>query len=182
MQTRRVVALALLTQGLLIATAWFLARTLHIPPRWGHPMRDVGIGLAGAIVLAAANYALLTRARGNWLVDGVRAVYHELLVPLFSRFGPLSAITVGSVAGIGEEWLFRGVLQPLIGWIAASVLFGFAHVGGRGMLAFGAWACAMGLVLGGLALVTGGLTAPIVAHGVYDVLALTYLRGGAQRA
>jgi hypothetical protein len=33
--------------------------------------------------------------------------------------------------------------------------------------------------MGGLALLTGGLTAPMVAHGVYDMLALEYIRRGA---
>jgi membrane protease YdiL (CAAX protease family) len=50
------------------------------------------------------------------------------------------------------------------------------------MVPFGVWASAMGLALGGLAHVTGGLTAPIVAHGVYDILALAYIRRGAQHA
>ena len=46
------------------------------------------------------------------------------------------------------------------------------------MLPFGVWAIGMGVVMGGLALVTGGLTAPMVAHGVYDMLALDYIRRG----
>src|SRR5687767_6061953 len=104
MTSRRVLALALLTQTLLIVTAWTCSRLLHIPPQWGNPLRDVFIGLAGAVVLACCNYALLVRAPANWLVDGVRAVYHDVLVPLFSRFDVLSAITVGVAAGIGEEW------------------------------------------------------------------------------
>jgi membrane protease YdiL (CAAX protease family) len=33
--------------------------------------------------------------------------------------------------------------------------------------------------MGGLAIATGGLIAPIVAHGVYDMLALAYIRRGA---
>jgi membrane protease YdiL (CAAX protease family) len=33
-------------------------------------------------------------------------------------------------------------------------------------------------VMGGLAIATGGLIAPIVAHGVYDMLALEYIRRG----
>jgi membrane protease YdiL (CAAX protease family) len=48
------------------------------------------------------------------------------------------------------------------------------------MLPFGVWATAMGMVMGTLAIVTGGLIAPIVAHGVYDMLALEYIRRGAQ--
>jgi len=178
MSPRRVLVLALATQAVLIAAAWGLSRLLQLPPHWGQLPRDAAIGVAGALALAGVNYLMLTRAPSNWLVDGVRAVYHELLVPLFSRMGPLSIIAVGAAAGVGEEWLFRGVVQPLVGLVAASVLFGLAHVGGRPMAAFGVWASAMGLILGTLATLTGGLTAPIVAHGVYDILALQFLRRG----
>jgi membrane protease YdiL (CAAX protease family) len=180
--SRRVLVLALLTQGALILAAYGLSRLTNVSPVWGDPPRDMAVGLGGALVLAAANYVLLTRAPSNWLVDGVRAVYHEVLVPLFSRFSTPSIVLVGMVAGIGEEWLFRGVLQPIVGWVVASVAFGLAHVGARHMLPFGVWASGMGFLLGGLAVVTGGLTAPMVAHGVYDMLALAYLRRGAQNA
>lgn len=182
MSSRRVLAVALLTQGTLIVVAYGLSRLLDIAPAWGHPPRDIAAGLAGALLLALANYVLLTRAPSNWLVDGVREVYHEVLVPLFSRFNTPSIVVVGVVAGIGEEWLFRGVLQPIVGWIVASVAFGLAHVGARTMLPFGVWASGMGFLLGGLAVLTGGLTAPMVAHGVYDMLALAYLRRGAHKA
>jgi membrane protease YdiL (CAAX protease family) len=182
MATRRVFLLALLTQGVLIITAWALSHLLNIPPQWGEVPRDVLLGIAGALGLAVANYLLLLYAPPFWLVRGVRAVYHEVLVPLFSRLGATSIIVLGAVAGIGEEWLFRGVLQPLTGLLLASIVFGLAHVGTRSMLAFGLWASAMGLLLGVLAQATGGLMAPMVAHGVYDILALAYLRRGALNA
>jgi uncharacterized protein len=145
-------------------------------------VRDSLLGIGGAAVMAGANYLLLVRAPSNWMVDGIRAVYDEVLVPLFARLGPASIIAVGAAAGIGEEWLFRGVLQPLIGLLPASLAFGLAHVGGSRMLPFGLWAAAMGLFLGSLAVLTGGLIAPIVAHGVYDMLALDYIRRGAHTA
>ena len=63
-----------------------------------------------------------------------------------------------------------------VGLVVASIVFGFAHVGNRSMIAFGVWATGMGLLLGGVALTTGGLIAPMVAHGVYDILALEYIR------
>jgi CAAX protease family protein len=179
MAARRVFLLALLTQTVLILTASVVARIMSLPLHWGQPSRDIGIGLVGAAVLALANYMLLVHGPANWVVGGVRAVYHQVLVPLFSRFDTLSIVVVGALAGIGEEWLFRGIFQPLFGWVPASLLFGFAHVGGRNMLPFGVWASGMGLVLGGLAYATGGLTAPIVAHAVYDMLALAYIRRGA---
>jgi membrane protease YdiL (CAAX protease family) len=49
------------------------------------------------------------------------------------------------------------------------------------MVAFGVWAAVMGLALGGLALASGGLLAPAVAHGMYDALALEYIRRRALR-
>jgi membrane protease YdiL (CAAX protease family) len=176
MPSRRVFVLAVLTQSVLVVTAFTLSQLLQLPPRWGEPRRDIIVGIVGALVLATANYTLLVHAPANWLVSGVRAVYHEVLVPLFARFGPISIVILGALAGIGEEWLFRGVLQPLVGLVVASAAFGLAHVGARSMLPFGVWASAMGFVLGGLATITGGLTAPMVAHGVYDMLALAYLR------
>lgn len=180
MSPGRILVVALLTQGALVLLAWWCARLLDLPPQWGQPLRDSLIGIAAALALALGNYLLLTRAPANWIVNGVRAAYRETIVPLFGGLNPLGAILIGAAAGLGEEWLFRGILQPLTGLAASSVLFGAAHVGGRRMLPFGVWATAMGVVMGGLALATGGLIAPIVAHGLYDILALEYIRRGAQ--
>ena len=179
MSSRRILVIALVTQSGLIVLSWGLARVLDLPPHWGDPFRDTLIGLGVAAALAAVNYMLLTRSPSNWIADGVRAVYRETIVPLFSRLGPAGAILIGAAAGVGEEWLFRGVLQPLFGLTIASVIFGLAHVGGVRMLPFGVWATGMGFVMGSLAILTGGLIAPMVAHGVYDMLALEYIRRGA---
>jgi len=87
-------------------------------------------------------------------------------------------------AGIGEEIVFRGYA---LAWVAAlasslepgaavsliaavlgsSVMFGLAHAyqGPSGMLRTGT----VGLVLGGLAVATGGLLAPMIVHTVMDV-------------
>lgn len=180
MTAQRIFVVALLTQGALVALAWWGARALDMPPQWGEPVRDGAIGLGAAVALALANYLLLTRAPSNWVVDGVRHAYRETIVPLFGGLHPLGAVVIGAAAGLGEEWLFRGILQPLTGLAVSSMLFGAAHVGGRRMLPFGVWATGMGLIMGGLAMATGGLIAPIVAHAVYDMLALAYIRRGAQ--
>lgn len=182
MGRRRLLMLALGTQCALVLVAWVGSRVLAVPPQWGRPLRDTIVGLFAAGALAAVNYFVLLRAPSGWIVDGVRAVYDEVLVPVFAKLGPASIVVVGAAAGIGEEWLFRGVLQPVIGMPAAAAAFGLLHIGGRHMLAFGVWAAWMGLALGSLALATGGLIAPIVAHGVYDMLALEYIRRGARAA
>jgi membrane protease YdiL (CAAX protease family) len=176
MDPRRVLALALGSQALLVALALAGERVLGIRASWGNASRDVPLGLAAAAGLAAANYALLRLGGSGWLSDGVRRVYREVLVPLFGRLETPAIVLIAIAAGLGEEWFFRGVIQPWLGWIGGSLVFGAAHVGGRRMLAFGVWASVMGLALGGLAILTGGLLAPAIAHGVYDALALEYIR------
>ncbi|MGQ0735687.1 MAG: lysostaphin resistance A-like protein [Acidobacteriota bacterium] len=172
----RLVIVALGTESALMVMAWAGGRLLGVPPEWGEPLRDGAIGLCAAGVLALLNYGLLVLAPAGWLVNDVRAVYADVLVPLFGRLNVSSVILIGAVAGVGEEWLFRGLLQPVVGIVAASAIFGIVHVGGRGMWAFGVWAALMGGALGGLMMATGGLAAPVVAHGVYDILALLYIR------
>ena len=172
----RIVAVALVSQGVMGVVAVAVARLFGLSFAWGSPARDVAIGLAGAAGVAAANYALLGRRQVAGPLQPVRDVVDEILMPLFSRLRGWQMVVIAACAGVGEELLFRGVLQPLVGLVAASLLFGMAHIGGRTMLAFGAWASALGLLMGTLAIATGGLTAPMVAHGVYDFLALAYLR------
>ncbi len=41
--------------------------------------------------------------------------------------GPLGALTIGLSAGIGEELLFRGALQPRFGLLLATLLFTVGH-------------------------------------------------------
>ena len=182
MEGRRIVWLALLSQGALAASAAGAAWLLDLDLAWGAPFRDSVIGLGGAAILGGANHALLRWAPSTWVVKGVRAVYHEVLVPLFGTLSTAAIIVIGIAAGVGEEWLFRGVLQSTVGLLPASLAFGAAHVGSRAMLPFGVWAAVMGLALGSLAMVTGGLLAPMVAHAVYDILALLYVRRDATGA
>jgi membrane protease YdiL (CAAX protease family) len=60
------------------------------------------------------------------------------------------------------------------------VVFGVVHIGGRGFIGYGVWAACIGALFGWLMVETGGLLAPIVAHAVYDALALAYVRYGPQ--
>ena len=171
----RLVIITLGTQAALAGLAALGFWAFDVPIAWGRP-RDVPIGFVVAIVLAGMNLWLLRYAPAHPIVSSIRTTYAELLAPLFAPLGPRAAVLVGLSAGLGEELLFRGLLQPLAGLPLASLTFGLAHVAGRGMAAFGVWATLMGALLGGLTLATGGLIAAIIAHGVYDALALTYIR------
>ncbi len=118
---------------------------------------DLLVGLvAGALVIAVS--AALTRT--GWGTALSRA--------LGTLLGPLSwrdCVVLAVLSGVGEEVFFRGALQPQVGLVAASVIFGLAHLAPRRDLApWCLFSFAAGLLLGLLFERTGNLMAPIVAH------------------
>ncbi len=160
------------------AAAWIRGRAL--PAAWAEGSRVLAVlvGLAAAAVLVAVNLALLCRAPDVRGVRSVRRLYRDTLRPLFATVRLRDVVVISVAAGVGEELLFRGALQAEAGLATASVVFGLLHIGGRDTVVFGAWVMVMGAGLGWLAEVTGGLLAPIVAHGVYDAVAIAYCRWG----
>lgn len=178
MPPRRLVTVALVAEGALALAAIGWAVYREIPLRLGPVALGTASGLAAAAAFAAANLYLLRGAPALPGVRSIRRLYEAVLRPLFAGLGAADLVAISAVAGIGEELFFRGAVQPEIGLLPASLLFGAMHLGGSGTLAFGCWAAVLGLALGWLATVTGGLLAPIVAHAVYDALALAYIRKG----
>lgn len=79
---------------------------------------------------------------------------------------PHHAVIFGLAAGIPEEILFRGALQPAIGWLLTSLLFGALHGVTPAYFAYGTLAS---ILLSGLAVWTDGLWAPIAAHTMIDI-------------
>jgi membrane protease YdiL (CAAX protease family) len=177
-ESRRVLAIAILGEGLLavIGLAW--AWHSDIPLRSGSLVPGVTAGLACASGLALVQYWFLRHAPDRGPIRALRQVYRTTLRPLFGRLAPVDIGVISLFAGVCEELLFRGVVQAAWGWAAASLLFGLCHLGGRETWALGIWAAGTGALLGWLAIATDGLVAPMVAHAVYDALALSYIRWG----
>ena len=173
---RRLLLLVFVTEGLLLAVAvgWIRLRGLSV--ELGALLPGLITGLAVASLLAWANYLLLRVAPPVEPVEAIRRLYRETLQPLFAKATPFEIIGISVAAAVGEELLFRGVLQSELGIGMASILFGLAHIGGRNSVMFGVWVMGMGGVLGTLVPLTGGVLAAVVAHGVYDVLAMSYMR------
>ena len=170
----------MLGEGIMLVIACLWALLARLPLQPGQTLTGVVWGVLTAGMLGAVNFALL-HARGNrWPGDSLRHVCRVIVRPLFEHVTVGQIVVVSVLAGVAEEMLFRGVLQPLIGLPAASVIFGAVHIGGRGFIGYGVWAACIGAVFGWLMVGTGGLLAPIVAHGVYDAIALAYVRYGPQ--
>ena len=113
-------------------------------------------------------------------LKAIKDVVDDGIVPMFRESSWLELAVVSALAGIGEEMLFRGVVQeaisqkfgPWIGLVAASIAFGLAHPINK---AYGVLAALIGLYLGGLWMMTDNLLVPMITHGLYDFLALVYL-------
>jgi len=157
-----------------VAAIWIQMRGLSVGS--GEISTGVGLGLGVAMLLTIANYALLHLAPPVKPVRTIRRLYRETLRPLFATVGPFEIAGLSLVAGVSEELMFRGVVQNELGLVVASVLFGFVHISGRDSIIFGVWVTLMGFGLGGLAYVTGGLIAPMMAHVAYDAVAISYTR------
>ena len=110
----------------------------------------------------------------------IRQLLLRLLNPLLRQLDVLRALLLGLAAGIGEELLFRGLIQtgltaligPLPALLIASALFGALHWITN---AYAVIAALLGVYFGLLLLLTESLIAPIVAHALYDAVALLQL-------
>jgi hypothetical protein len=121
----------------------------------------LGVGLGSIITLASALvYQIWPAYRRS------AATYLQFILK------PLTwsdLIWLGLLPGLSEELLFRGVMVPAFGLdavavVVSSLCFGILHLLGREQWPYTVWATAVGLLLGGSALVTGNLLVPIVAH------------------
>ncbi len=134
--------------------------------RWG---RDLGLGIACAAAVIAASHVLTTRTR--WGAALARELT-EALGPLTLR----ECLALAALSGFAEEVFFRGALQPRLGWLGASLVFGFAHIAPRRSLwPWTGFALIAGGLLGGLFEVTGNLVAPIAAHAAINAVNLRLL-------
>jgi membrane protease YdiL (CAAX protease family) len=177
-EPKRLLLLALVVEGGLGAIAVGWIRIAELPVRAGDPLVAAWTGGVTALLLAGVGYWILELAPGWAPIRQFRDLCRAHLVPLFSRMGGWHILAIGAMAGGGEELLFRGALQAQAGLVIASLLFGLAHFGGVRTFVLALWAAGAGFVFGGLAIVTGGILAPVVAHGLYDALAIAYLRWG----
>lgn len=140
--------------------------------RAAFPFGDVALGLALGFLAAGATVLLGLAAYRTLPV--MRKIASELAPRLLDGTSRADLVLVSVFSGVGEEVLFRGALQPEVGLVLASVIFGAVHVGpDRRYLVWTAWALLAGFLFGALYETTGGLIAPVVAHVLHN--AATFL-------
>jgi membrane protease YdiL (CAAX protease family) len=152
----------------------------------GHPplagfvwsARDAAWGAIAALPLIALFLAMLRWPVGP--LAKVKEFCEEEIVPLFDESDWSELALISLSAGVGEEMLFRGVLQAsLMGWFGmgvglalASILFGVLHPISISYIII---AGLLGLYLGGIWIYNGNLLTVMVTHALYDLAALGYL-------
>lgn len=115
-----------------------------------------GLAVGGASLLASELLTRFTRI-GEGLADA--------LGDRLGGLGTADAILLALASGIAEEMFFRGALQPAVGLVWASLLFGACHfLPRRDLIVWSAYAVLMGFAFGWLFEATGHLVAPIAAH------------------
>jgi len=171
------IALALYALLLLAAVGWRWLADGQLPvragsgepwPIWARVISGVGCGLA----LVAASRAWSARSEAGRRLS-------EELAGLVRGLSTARVLLLAAISGIAEEAFFRGALQPSVGWLAASLLFGLAHFHPRRELR--AWSLAAvvaGLGFGALFAASGDLVAPALAHAVVNALNLRWLARG----
>jgi membrane protease YdiL (CAAX protease family) len=119
-----------------------------------------------------------------------REFVREVLEPLFSPLAVWQIALLAASAGIGEEMLFRWCIQgglqnvlsePSGTWSAtliASVLFGLCHAVGVLYVVF---ATLIGILMGWIMVASGSVIPAILAHGLYDFIAILVLQWSARR-
>jgi hypothetical protein len=162
-------AIELVTLGLAIGLAFISGQ--HFWEGMSFGPRDFVIGCLAALPMLVVFY----------LARDTRELVGRLLGPAMREASLLELFLVAVMAGLCEEALFRGVLEPwwswphwIVGFASANLLFGLLHALSWKYLllatAFGAY----------LSFLTWGIGSPnllraIVCHAVYDFLAFAWL-------
>lgn len=138
----------------------------------GMSVRHWTIAVLGIVAVIAVNggmeYLERTRFHDLWLRD------QAMVKMIASELSLVAMLVLGVSAGVGEEVLVRGALQPRVGILWASLLFAAGHVQ---YTWFGMLTIAMIGITLGLIRKHANTTTAIVVHALYDIVAAFGARG-----
>lgn len=175
MRRGTLVALSCLQQAAMVGVAvgggWWLGQHW-----WATAPTPASLVLGAGLGAGTAALLVVLVRRDVAFLESLRGSFRQL----FQQFSELTAgdlVFMSLWAGLGEEALFRGVLQPWIegqaGWLAgllvAAAGFGAVHFIS---LHYVVYTFVLGIGFGALAWLTGDVWSAVVAHAVFDAVAL----------
>jgi len=132
-------------------------------------------GIAGCLAAAVIMFIANRKPVSQVLDD-----FYLFRVISQTRFTNFDRIQLSLFAGVGEELLFRGAVQPLLGIWITSVIFigihGYFKFTSAGHMIFGFMMFGLSVMLGFLFEYVG-LVAAMTAHTVYDIVMLWWVAG-----
>lgn len=147
---------------LIISKVWQYVGNVSLL-KWEVSVEAIALGCGMAVGIMVASSLLY------YLWPAYRRSANNYLEVVLKPLEWVDLIWVGLLPGLSEELLFRGVMIPALGLnliavIFSSLLFGILHLNGVEQWPYVVWATVVGFILGYVALMTGNLLVPIIAH------------------
>ena len=157
--------------------AWFFGTPLLADFKW--EWKATFLGLSSTLPMLAF-FGWMLQSEYPPFVE-IREFLNTFVHQLFGEWSIVHLAALSIVAGIGEEILFRGVLQsgigniasPGIGILVASFLFALCHALTK---AYFISTFIIGIYLSLVWQASENLLTPIVTHAAYDFVALLYFK------
>jgi len=131
--------------------------------------RSLALGAVSGIFVSMVLIFLSKR------VSRLEKIVEEVKI-LFEGFQKRDILMICAISSLCEESFFRGILQPLLGIVLSSLIFGIAHIPRNRIFAL--WtieATLLGFWFGFIYEVTGNLAGPIAGHFIINYLNISYI-------
>ncbi len=145
------------------------ASLIGVTPMW----QQLAYGTVAGLVIAVIAQWMISSP----LLNKVNVQYANILGRFNLSFSEMVIISI--CAGVGEEMLFRGAIQPFFGILVTSVFFvaihGYINPRNWRLSVYGIYMTA-GICLLGYLAISEGLIAAIIGHTVIDIYLLYFLQ------
>ncbi len=181
-ERRKFLQLSILVEGGISLVALGAGAIFGLPFWTGMQLsfESIGLGIVATIpLLIMLRLVYCSQSRG---LVRLRQLVQELLGRSIARCGWLDLCVVALLAGVCEECLFRGLLEPLLGYwnpivgfVGANFIFGLLHAVTPTYFVYSALTgCYLSLTL--RITTEPNLIIPITVHALYDLVAFVVIR------
>lgn len=136
-----------------------------------HFLIQIGVGLAAGVAFGLAALGMAKMPSFKKILDEYAIIRQVKKMDLSVK----EIVYVSLVAGISEEILFRGAIQPVIGIWLTSIIFigvhGYIRMQSTKHILYSLFTFLLSCMLGGL-FIFFGLISAMAAHFIYDVIVL----------
>jgi len=182
-----VIKFAIISECLLFALALAWGYLRNIPLEYKGTELDVVTGISATGPLIAFNFgvfAVLANQGPRYKI--YREFRDQVVYPLCANLNFLSAVLLGILSGIGEEFFFRGIINielsrifpEILAISLGSFIFAYIHFIGsvRRFLPVLLLYFLFGLYFSYIFQANGSLLVPIITHALYNISAILFIR------